>query len=535
MIPGNSQIAASQLTNLSGDTDSRPVTTHTTFVGNVFRTVKQHMSLAFGQLPNPMYHIASLPGQLLPAALLLSRAISAESKSMPLARAAQKADDSFKGGEAEAFEPMRLQGNDSDPRTAVIDRMLEDGGEADIQRIIRSIEPQMDKSRGAQQKGWASVPVPDDLNRLMKDSELTMDKKFVRTGFLDVYAVSQRSIGHTGGSPETTLYRFSLPGLGPNDVKQHNCNELAPTISVNNNQAGTTRQSVIRCKDAKFSSRQPKLSAELSNCFHTDQSRPSDANGLLRRSGLYLNSCPGALPGDSKVSGSMGIKIDRPGPATIFQIHSLSDQLLYRDSMGLTFQLSGESSGTSYDLLVADGMRFEPTPPASFAISIERGRGEKKFLAIKSRSDYSGYTNGDCTMSFNASISINKALCCQSQQQDVTYLHAQPLKKFFSKEWVDVKYEIDFTNYNNPQTLPGQVQVWVDGDMVVNARVFIGANDGPNNRYYVTYSLYDLKSETPVEIKFRDVKFKSGMLLDPYDVDYKPLATVTGQCISSTD
>ena len=490
------------------------------------------MSPAFGQLPNPMYYIASLPGQLLPAVLLLSRAISAEGKSMPLASAVQKADDSFKGGEAEAIGLMHLQGNGSDPRIA---RMLEDGGEADIQRNIRSIEPQMDKGRRTQQKGWALVPVPHNLNRPMKDNELTMDKKFVRIGFLDIYAVSQRSIGHRADSSKTTLYRFSLPGLGPNDAKQHNCTELAPTISVNKNQARTTQQSVIRCKDARFPSKQPSLSAELSNCFHTDQSRPSDANGLLRSSGLYLNSCPGALPGDNKVSGSMAIKIDRPGAATIFQIHSMSDRLLYRDSTGLVFQLSGESSGTSYDLLVADGMRFEPNPPASFAISIEQGRGEKKFLAIKSRSDYDRYTNGDCKMPFDPSISIDRAQCCQSLQQDVTYLHAQPLKKFFSKEWVNVKYEIDFTNYNNPQTLPGQVQVWVDGDMVVNARVFIGANDGPNNRYYVTYGLNDLTSETPVEIKFRDVKFKTGMLNDPHDVDYKPVTTVTGQCISSMD
>ena len=98
MISSNGQLVASQLTNFSGDKSTAEDTVST---GNVFRTGIRHLSSAFGKLPNPAYYLTRIPGQMLPAILLLSRAISAEGKATPWSSAVQKADNTLADGEAQ--------------------------------------------------------------------------------------------------------------------------------------------------------------------------------------------------------------------------------------------------------------------------------------------------------------------------------------------------------------------------------------------------------------------------------------------------
>ena len=537
MISTNSQIVASQLTNLSGDTSGKSAAEQSVSTGNIFGI--RHLSLAFGNLPNPVYYMARLPGQMLPAVLLLSRAIGAEGRSTPLSSAVQKADNTWKNGEAEGIGLARLQGTDADPRAAMIARMAEDDGEADMQRIIRSIDDAQQPDEAPKEKKtrklkrfWAVTALPNSLNQPIKDSDLTLDGKLVRTGIADTpnEHLTQRPSRDRSGK-FVMVYRFAMQGT-KNMVKQSqsgNCADKAPL------EANSAHNVPSLCKSSGIPPKSSQYFSELSNCFHTDRSEPPVYAGLIKSAGMYLNNCPGAIPAGGTISGSMEIKIDDPGTAAIFQIRSIPDHLLYRDSAGLTYGLSRETSGASYDSLLADGMRFEPQTPAPFSINVELGGDSIFYLTIKARSDYSRYTNGDCKLVFNEDkTTTNQALCCNEQQQDVSYLYAEPLG---FNHWQHVKYQIDFSDYSNVRIQPGQVQVFIDNKRVVNARLFIGTNNDPSRGgggYYATFGIKDLQSYKPTTVKFRDVEIHHGKFHIPPEINYQPATNVTGQCALSS-
>ena len=533
MISSNGQIVASQLTSLSDDTNFKSAAEHSVSTGNIFRTGIRHLTSAFGKLPNPMYYMARLPGQMLPAILLLSRAISAEGKSTPWSSAVQKADNTLQDGEAKWIGLARPQGTDADPRAEMIARLAEDGGEAAMQRIIRSIDdaPQSDEAPKKTRKlkrFWAATALPDNLNQPIKDSDLTLDGKLVRTGIADTpnEHLTQRPSQDRYGKFEV-VYRFAMQGT-KNMVKQsqsRNCADKAPLEENNAHNVPSL------CKISAIPPKSSQYFSELSNCFHTDRSEPPAYAGLIKSADMYLNNCPGAIPAGGTISGSMQIKIDDPGTAAIFQIRSMPDRLLYRDSAGVTYGLSRETSGASYDSLLADGMRFEPQTPVPFSINVELGGDSIFYLTIKARSDYSQYTNDDCKLVFDEDkTAINQALCCNEQQQDVSYLYAQPLG---FNHWQQVKYQIEFSDYSKAHIQPGRVQVFIDDKRVVNARLFIGANNDPSRGsggYYATFGIKDLQSYQPTVVKFRDVEFHHGKLPVPPEVDYQPVTNVTGQC-----
>ena len=535
MISSNSQIVASQLTNLSGGTRGKSAAEQSVSTGNVFRTGIRHLSSAFGNLPNPMYYMARLPGQMLPAVLLLSRAISAEGKSTPLSSAAQKADNTLKDGETEGIGLARLQDTDTDPRAAMIARLAEDGGEADMQRIIRSIDDAQQSDATPKEKNgrklkrfWAVTALPDSLNKPIKDSDLTLDGKLVRTGIADTpdEHLTQRPAQDRFGK-FVMVYRFAMQGA-KNMVKQSqsgNCPDKAPL------EQNSAHNVPSLCKTSSIPPKDSQYFSELSNCFHTDRSEPPVYDGLIKSAGMYLNNCPGAIPAGGTISGSMQVKIDDPATATIFQIRSMPDRLLYHDSAGLTYGLSRETSGASYDSLLADGMRFEPQTPVPFSINVELGGDSLFYLTIKARSDYSQYTNGDCNLVFDEDkTTINQAVCCSVRQQDVSYLYAKPLG---FNHWQYVKYQIDFSDYSNVPVQPGRVQVFIDDKRVVNARLFIGVNNDPGRGgggYYATFGIKDLQSYKPAVVKFRDVEFHHGKFPVPPEINYQPATNVTGQC-----
>ena len=537
MISSNGQLVASQLTSFSGDSTGKSTAEHSVSTGNVFRTGIRHLSSAFGRLPNPVYYIARLPGQMLPAILLLSRAISAEGKSTPWSSAVQKADNTLQDGEAQWIGLSRPQGTDADPRAAMIARLAEDDGEAAMQRIIRSIAdaPQSDeapKKTRTFKRFWAATALPDNLNQPIKDSDLTLDGKLVRTGIADTLNehLTQRPSQDRYGK-FVMVYRFAMQGT-KNMVKQSqsgNCADKAPL------EANNAHNVPSLCKISAIPPKSSQYFSELSNCFHTDSSAPPVYAGLIKSAGMYLNNCPGAIPAGGTISGSMQIKIDDPGTAAIFQIRSIPDRLLYRDSAGLTYGLSRETSGTSYDSLLADGMRFEPQTPVPFSINVELGGDSIFYLTIKARSDYNQYTNGDCKLVFDENkTTINQALCCNERQQDVSYLHAQPLG---FNHWQHVKYQIDFSDYSKTDIQPGRVQVFIDDKRVVNARLFIGANNDPSRGgggYYATFGIKDLQSYQPTVVKFRGVEFHHGKFPVPPEINYQPATNVTGQCGQSS-
>ena len=537
MISSNGQLVASQLTNFSGDTSDKSTAEDTVSTGNVFRTGIRHLSSAFRKLPNPAYYLTRLPGQMLPAILLLSRAISAEGKATPWSSAVQKADNTLPDGEAQWIGLARPQGTDADPRAAMIAQLAEDGGEAAMQRITRSIADaqQSDdapKKTRKLKRFWATTARPDNLNQPIKDGDLTLDGKLVRIGIADTpnEHLTQRPSQDRYGK-FMMVYRFAMQGTN-NLVKQpqsRNCADKAPL------EANNAHNVPSLCKVSAIPPKSSRYFSELTTCFHTDTSDPPVYDGLIKSADMYLNNCPGAIPAGGTISGSMQIKIDDPGTATIFQIRSMPDRLLYRDSAGLTYGLSRETSGASYDSLLADGMRFEPQTPVPFSINVELGEDSIFYLTIKARSDYSQYTDGDCNLLFDGDkTTTNQAVCCNSQQQDVSYLYAQPLG--FS-HWQHVKYQIDFSDYSNAHIQPGRVQVFIDNNRVVNARLFIGANNDPSRGsggYYATFGIKDLQSYQPTVVKFRDVEFHHGKFPIPPEVDYQPATNVTGQCVQDS-
>lgn len=507
-IANNSQTMAGYSAGSLNDPQSSATGIQTVSTGEVFRMGARQLTSMLGRLPNPAYYMTKLPGQILPAVLLLSRGVIAEGRTMPLTAAVQKTQGVLNGS------------------IGVPDA----NGTSAADHGLQSDEAGSSKSKGR----WATVPLPDSLDRPIRADELTVDKEFVRTGFGADYAVTQRQANKRYGSATSTFYQFSLPGLTSNELKQNPCTEKSDVTG--NNQRESSIQHV-KCSDADIAKASSKYDSELSNCFHMSWSSPVDDKGLLKSSGLYLGNCPAALS-SKKISGAMDIRIPvhQAGPATIYQIHSIPDRLLYRDTVGVTGLLSRESSGATYNSLLADGMRFEPETPAPFSISIEAGEGAQQYLTIKGRSDYGRYTDGDCSVLFNATNpAIDQARCCHDQQQDTTYLHAQPINNFHS-EWFSVRYEIKFSDYGRFSVKPGQVKVWVDDDMVVHAKLFIGGNDDferGGGGYYATFGISDLRSEKPLVVKFRDVKFYPGILRNPPDSDIKPLTTVTGQCNAS--
>ena len=539
MISSNGQMVASQLTNLSGDTSSKSATEQGVSTGNIFRTGIRHLSSTFANLPNPMYYMTRLPGQMLPAVLLLSRAISAEGKSTPWSSAVQKADNTFKDGEAEGIRLARFQGTDSDPRAAMMARLAEDGGEGDMQRIIRSIDDGQQPGEAPKEKKtriikrfWAATALPDNLNQPIKDGDLTLDRKLVRTGIADTTNdhLTQRPSQDRYGK-FVMVYRFAMRGT-KNMVKQSQRDNCADKPPLEENRAHNVPS---LCKTSGIPPKSSKYFSELSNCFHTDRSGPPVYGGLIKSAGMYLNNCPGAIPAGGTISGSMQIKIDDPGTATIFQIRSMPDRLLYRDSAGLTYGLSKEISAASYDSLLADGMRFESQTSVPFSLNVELGGDSMFYLTIKARSDYGRYTNGDCKLVFDEDITtVNQALCCNEQQQDVSYLYAEPLG---FNHWQDVKYQIDFSDYSDVPIQPGRVQVFIDDKRVVNARLFIGANNDPGRGgggYYATFGIKDLQSYKPTIVKFRDVEFHHGRFPVLPHFYYEPATNVTGQCGQSS-
>ena len=531
---------------VQGESNGRSIVTTDSLLQQGF----QQLSSALQNMPNPLYYMTGMPGKVLSAALLLDRSIATDAKSLPTTGSLLKSNGTV-GNSSELTHMSGLSLADGGSHTQMRAEIARDGGESALRRIIQSLQHddsqslQSDKAQGGIPQGdpnkWqpvAQLGEPKNLNRPLTENEVTTDGKFARaTGNFDASdAVAERKIPE--GKNKGASYRFVLPGVQSNDPLnlQKKCVTPAPVIGNN----GVKKEGDSKCisteDGAPYNRGRSTGRAELTNCFHTDKSAPIDSKDFLQASGMYLNNCPRAVSGNT-VSGSMKIRIDQSGPATIFNIRSMPDRLLYRDSTDKNHQLSPESSGNTYESLVADGMRFEQEGPAPFSIGmVQKSDRGTPYLAIMGRSDNSLFaTENSCLIPFAGKkwTPLNEAKCCDGKTS-VSYLHHEPIGFIFSKDWVHVVYEIDFSDYSGANVTDGRVKVWVDDQNVVNTALHIGANNRPERgggNYYATFGISDMNSKTPVVVKFKDVKFNSGPL--PYytsERPMKPLGSVAYQC-----
>jgi len=531
---------------VQGESNGRSVVT----TADALRQGFQHLSSALQNIPNPLYYMTQMPGKVLLATLLLNRSVTADARSFPTAESSVKLNGTVSNSSELAHMGV-LPSLNGESQTQALKEIARDGGESALQRIILSLQQsdgqisQSDEAHGGIPQGdpnkWkpvAQLNAPKNLNHPLTQDETTTDGKFARTpeSFDSPHVVAERKI--PDGKSKSASYRFVLPGAHTNDLEPLKKCATPPPVIGNDGSQKEGSGKCINTEDGSPGNRgRGMVRAELTNCFHTAGSEPkADDKGLLKASGMYLNSCPESVSANT-VSGSMKIRIDQSGPATIFNIRSMPDRLLYRDGSDKNHWLSPESSGKTYESLVADGMRFEQEGPAPFSIGIvqksDRGR---PYLAIMGRSDNNLFaTENDCLIPFTGKnwTPLNEAKCCDGKIS-VSYLHHEPVGYIFSHDWVSVVYEVAFSDYSGANVTDGRAKVWIDGENVVNTVLHIGANNRPERgggNYYATFGVSDMSSKKPVVVKFRDVKFNSGPLhYYASESPMKPLDSVEYQC-----
>ncbi|USE35494.1 hypothetical protein [Endozoicomonas sp. SCSIO W0465] len=305
--------------------------------------------------------------------------------------------------------------------------------------------------------GWEPVPVPDDFNRALNQNETTKSGEFARTpgkGTGKQLNAVQERLTFPRHSEPTTSFRFHLGGVTHNNVNglptPKGCISSSDNSKATVNSHSNSRQPVW-CPEAP-----PPPSAELTTCFHTEDSlgRSNLVNTRAKiANGLFLDSCPKAVPAGETISGSMDIHIKKPGPATIFQIHSTPDRLLYRDNTDAIHTLSQQASKETYEHLIDDRMQFEQEGKPPFSIAIAQ-KDNLPYLTITGRSDFARFADTECDLpSFRGGRSEELAFrmvrCCDDKSS-AAYLYHMPLSNFhdpnYQPDFANVKYEIDFSN-----------------------------------------------------------------------------------------
>ena len=91
------------------------------------------------------------------------------------------------------------------------------------------------------------------------------------------------------------------------------------------------------------------------------------------------------------------------------------------------------------------------------------------------------------------------------------------------------------------------MKVWIDDRNVISSSIYIGANNRPERgggQYFATFGISDLRSLTPVVVKFTNVEFNQGKLSNPpegqltneYNVKYNiPVESNLGECTGRID
>ncbi len=415
---------------------------------------------------------------------------------------------------------LRLAGGD-EQRAALLEDVAKDGGKARFKQLLERLRDAAGEPDRARNQ-FSPVYVPGNQLEERRDDELTRNHKYVRLGDSHPNHLQERE-NRDGES----IYKF----------KTHVRN--GKSLSVTNN-------------------------IELSDCFYT-QGRGSEKQdliesvyrsnpGLAKRTGAYLNECPGI--GKYFYSAEFNANIQTRGiaNATIFRLIPHSEGLFFIDGKNTVRKLNVERNNVEdYNRLVDRGKRFGQSGQSPFTINVENHNGDH-FLTIKAGCDYAQFKDADnrCYIPFaGAQTPLFTATCCQEgdrQLQDIKYLYVAPLEQ---GGWFNVKFRVIMPDFNwkeDTATGESKVNVLIDGEDVVNTNARVGNNNwraglsyrpGAKNisepvGYHVQFGIADASGEMVVKIQDPYIRSTSSEISQS-DIPFPDQATtgydfVSGEC-----
>ena len=388
---------------------------------------------------------------------------------------------------------LRLAGGD-EQRAALLEDVAIDGGKARFKQLLERLRDAAgEHDRPGNQ--FSPVYAPENQLEARRDDELTHNHKYVRLGDTPPDHLQERE-----NKAGESIYKF----------KTHVRN--GKSLSVTNN-------------------------IELSNCFYT-QGRGGERQdliesvyrsnpGLARRTGAYLNECPGI--GKYFYSAEFNANIQTKGiaGATIFRLIPHSEGLYFISAKNNIRKLNVERINVEdYDRLVDRGRRFGQSGQSPFTVNVENHNGDH-FLTIKAGCDYAMFKDADnrCDIPFaGAQTPLFTATCCHEgdrQLQDTKYLYVAPLEQ---RGWFNVKFHMEMPDFNwKEDTAVGEskVNILINGEDVVNTNARVGNNNwkaglsykpGRKNisepaGYHVQFGIADASGE--MVVKIQDPKIKS--------------------------
>ena len=394
-------------------------------------------------------------------------------------------------------QELRLAGGD-EQRAELLEDIAKDGGQARFKELLKRLSTAADEPlwlANVRKSPFTPVYAPENQFEPRSDDELTRNHKYVRVG--DTHANHLQEKENKDGE---SIYKF----------RTHVGN--GESLSVTNN-------------------------IELSNCFYTQGNdtqnlfdsvyRPNPE--LAKRTGAYLNECPGIAKFSYSVDFAANIKTKGIANATIFRLIPHSEGLFFIDGRNAVRRLNTEKNNVEdYNRLVDRGKRFGQSGQSPFTINVENHNGDH-FLTIKAGCDYALFKDADnrCDIPFEgAQTPLLTAKCCREgdrQRQDTKYLYVAPLEQ---GGWFNVKFDIvmpDFWWRGEKPAGESTVKVLINGEQVLNANARVGNNNwklGKSYRprpgsldisepsgYHVQFGIADASGE--MVVKIQDPKIKS--------------------------
>ena len=420
---------------------------------------------------------------------------------------------------------LRLADGD-EQRAALLEDVAKDGGKARFKQLLerlRDAAGEHDRPRNQ----FAPVYAPENQFEPRSYEELTSNHKYVRVGDTHPNHLQERE-----NKDGESIYKF----------KTHVRN--GKSLSVTNN-------------------------IELSNCFYT-HGKGGDAQNLFnsvyrpnpelaKRTGAYLNECPGIGKFSYSVEFDANIKTKGLANATIFQLVPHSEGLFFIDGKNSVRTLNVErNSVEDYNRLVDRGKRFGQSGQSPFTINVENHNGDH-FLTIKAGCDYAQFKDADnrCDIPFEGTQTpLFTATCCQEgdrQLQDTKYLYVAPLEQ---GGWFNVKFRMimpDFYWKSNTAIIGTKVNILINGEDAVNTNARIGNNNwkagesykpgkwsiSEPSGYHVQFGIADASGE--MVVKIQDPKIKStASKTSQSDIPFPDQATtsydfVSGECQANSN
>ena len=375
---------------------------------------------------------------------------------------------------------LRLAGGD-EQRAALLEDVAKDGGKARFKELLKDLravadEPGGRSIRSTSIRHFTPVYAPENQLEERYNDELTRNCEYVR-------------VGHSH----------------PNHLQERENRDGQPIYKFRTHVRARGEQSVTK-------------NIELSDCFYTPGKGGDDQNlaesvyrpnpQLAKRTGAYLNECPGIGKFFYKVQFDAKIRTIGTANATIFRLIPHSEGLFFIDGKNSIRRLNVERNGVEdYNQLVDRGKRFGQSGESPFTINVENYKGDH-FLTIKARCDYAQFKDADnrCDIPFEGvQTPLFTATCCDEgdrQLQDTKYLYVAPLKQ---EGWFNVKFRITMPDFFWKSQEAGgtpEVNIYIDGQNVVNTNARVGNNNWKIGEYYRASPSWNVAQPSGYHVQF---------------------------------